>query len=215
MTADKKQEMDKIIITIGRQIGSGGRCIAKWLSEEFHCKFYDREILNLAAKESGFKERFFEQNDEKKDFFSSIAHFRHPFFAPGDYSENAFSQEQLHQFQSDAILKAAQQGNCVFVGRTADYILRDMEGVVNIFITANMDQRIQNVCKRKGIDRKSARKLILDGEERRASYYNYYTGKRWGHSESYELCVNSSLLGLEGTEEFIADFSRRIRKREP
>ena len=209
MTADKKQEMDKIIITIGRQIGSGGRCIAKWLSEEFHCKFYDREILNLAAKESGFKERFFEQNDEKKDFFSSIAHFRHPFFAPGDYSENAFSQEKLYQFQSDAIRKAAEGGSCVFVGRTADYILRDKKNLLSIFISASMDDRIKAVCKRKDISRAEARKLINDGESNRASYYNFYTGKEWGHSSSYDICVNSSILGLEQTEQFLADFIRK------
>ena len=137
--------MDRIIITIGRQIGSGGRDIAKWLAREFNCKFYDKEILNMAAKESGFKEKFFEQNDEKKEFFLSVAHFRNPFFASNDYNDNAFSPEKLYQFQSNAILKAAQEGNCVFVGRTADYILRDMKGVVNIFITANIDQRIQNV----------------------------------------------------------------------
>ncbi|MGI6223434.1 MAG: AAA family ATPase [Prevotella sp.] len=201
--------MERIIITIGRQIGSGGRDIAKWLAEEFHCKFYDKEILNLAAKESGFKERFFEQNDEKKNFFQSLSHFRHPFFAPSDYSENSFSQEKLYQFQSDAILKAAKEGNCVFVGRTADYILRNMDGVVNIFITADIDQRIQNVCRRKGIDRKCARKLIKEGESERASYYNYYTGKRWGHSESYDLCINSSILGIEETALFIADFIRK------
>ena len=198
--------MDRIIITIGRQIGSGGRDIAKWLAREFNCKFYDKEILNLAAKESGFKEKFFEQNDEKKEFFLSVAHFRNPFFASNDYHDNAFSPEKLYQFQSNAILKAAQEGNCVFVGRTADYILRDMKGVVNIFITANIDQRIQNVCQRKGVDRKTARKLIKDGEEGRASYYNYYTGKRWGHSESYDLCVNSSVLGTENTARFIAEF---------
>lgn len=198
--------MDRIIITIGRQIGSGGRDVAKWLAGEFNCKFYDKEILNLAAKESGFKESFFEQNDEKKDFFLSAAHFRNPFFPSNDYNENAFSPEKLYQFQSNAILKAAQEGNCVFVGRTADYILRDMDNVVNIFITANIDQRIQNICRRKGIDRKAARKMIKDGEEGRASYYNYYTGKQWGHSESYDLCVNSSILGIEQTEKFIADY---------
>ena len=99
--------------------------------------------------------------------------------------------------------------NCVFVGRTADYVLRDYKNVINIFITANIDDRIKAVCKRKDIDRASARKFIESHEEQRASYYDYYTGKKWGHSESYDLCINSSHLGIEETEKFIAEFIRK------
>ena len=121
------------------------------------------------------------------------------------YKDN-FSQDSLYKFQSDAIKKVADEGSCVFVGRTADYVLRDYKNTVSVFITANIDQRIQAVCKRHGFDRAAARKYIHSQEETRASYYNYYTGKTWGHSESYDLCVNSSLLGLEGTEKFIAEF---------
>jgi len=97
----------------------------------------------------------------------------------------------------------------VFVGRTADYVLRDYKNVINIFITANIDDRIKAVCKRKDIDRASARKFIESHEEQRASYYDYYTGKKWGHSESYDLCINSSHLGIEETEKFIAEFIRK------
>ena len=188
--------MNKIIINVGRQIGSGGHIIAEKLAEDFGCKCYDRELLNLAAKESGFSEKFFEQNDEQKGFFKSLFH-------------NDFSQEGLYKFQSDAIRKAANEGNCVFVGRTADYVLRDYKNVINIFITANIDDRIKAVCKRKDIDRASARKFIESHEEQRASYYDYYTGKKWGHSESYDLCINSSHLGIEETEKFIAEFIRK------
>ncbi len=95
------------------------------------------------------------------------------------------------------------------MGRTADYVLRDRKNTVSIFITANMDHRIQRVCKRHNLDRAAARKYILRGEDDRASYYNYYTGKRWGYSESYDLCINSSLLGIEETERFIATFIRK------
>ena len=126
-----------------------------------------------------------------------------------NFYHNDFSQEGLYKFQSDAIKKAADEGNCVFVGRTADYVLRDYKNVINIFVTANIDDRIKAVCKRKGIDRATARKFISNHEEERASYYNYYTGKQWGHSESYDLCINSSLLGLEETEKFIAEFIRK------
>ena len=148
--------MTKIIINVGRQIGSGGHIIAEKLAKDFGCKCYDRELLNLAAKESGFSEKFFEQNDEQKGFFKSL-----------------------------------------------------FKNVINIFITANIDDRIKAVCKRKNIDRAAARKFIESHEEQRASYYDYYTGKKWGHSESYDLCINSSHLGIEETEKFIAEFIRK------
>ena len=130
--------MTKIIINVGRQIGSGGHIIAEKLAEDFGCKCYDRELLNLAAKESGFSEKFFEQNDEQKGFFKSLFHTHLPFLSDNNFYHNDFSQEGLYKFQSDAIRKAADEGNCVFVGRTADYVLRDYKNVINIFITANI-----------------------------------------------------------------------------
>ena len=96
--------------------------------------------------------------------------------------------------------------SCVFVGRCADYILRDIPGKVDVFITADIDDRIARVVERKGCSREQAAKMIANGESDRASYYNYYTGKRWGHSDSYDLCVNSSILGIEGTAKFIEEF---------
>lgn len=201
--------MDKIIINVGRQIGSGGRIIAKMLADEFGCKFYDKELLNLAAKESGFNEKFFEQNDEQKGFLRSMFHVRVPLMGEHNFYKNNFSQDSLYQFQSEAIRKAANEGSCVFVGRTADYVLRDYKNTVSVFITANLDHRIQRVCKHHGFDRATARKYIHSKEDNRASYYNYYTGKKWGNSESYDLCINSSLLGIEETEKFIAEFIRK------
>lgn len=198
-----------IIINVGRQIGSGGRIIAKMLADTFGCKFYDKELLNLAAKESGFSEKFFEQNDEQKGFLKSLFHIHVPLMGENNFYKSNFSQDSLYQFQSDAIRKAATQGSCVFVGRTADYVLRDFKNTVSVFITANIDQRIQRVCKRYNMSRAEARKYIHSREEDRATYYNYYTGKTWGHSESYDLCINSSLLGLEETELFIAQFIRK------
>lgn len=199
----------KIIINVGRQLGSGGRDIAKMLAERFGCKYYDRELLNLAAKESGFSEKFFEQNDEQKGFFKSLFHLNVPFMGSANFYRNELSQESLFKFQSDAIRRAADEGPCVFVGRCADYVLRDYDNRVDVFITANLADRIARVCSRLGCDEETARKKIASGENERSTYYNYYTGKEWGHSASYDLCVNSSLLGLEGTAEFIADFITR------
>ena len=176
------------------------------LAQHFGCKYYDRELLNLAAKESGFSEKFFEQNDEQKGFFKSLFHLNVPFLGSANFYNNNLSQESLFKFQSDAIRKAADEGSCVFVGRCADYVLRDYPGHVDVFITADIADRIALVSSRLGCDEVTARKKILSGESERSTYYNYYTGKEWGHSSSYDLCINSSLLGLEGTAAFIAEF---------
>mgnify|MGYP002522137659 FL=1 len=200
---------NNIIITVGRQIGSGGSAIAQLLAAKFDAKLYDREILNLAARESGFCEEFFEENDERKGFFKSLQHFHFPLFGRNNIYPNDFSQESLYLFQCDAIRKAAAKGSCVFVGRTADYVLRDMANVVNVFITASMDSRVAEIARRRHLSSDEAQKYITEGESRRASYYNYYTGKRWGHSESYDLCIDSCKLGLEATADFIADYVRQ------
>lgn len=199
----------KIIINIGRQFGSGGKAIATLLSEKFGCTLYDKELLNLAAKESGFCKEFFEKNDEKKGFFKSLFHMHMPYISDNNIYNNNISQEGLFQFQSDAIKKAADSGSCVFVGRCADYILRDYDNVVNIFIMSDIYVRTNNVCERLNCDRNKARKIINDKENSRASYYNYYTGKEWGNSKSYHICVDSSVLGIEGTAELLAEFIRK------
>lgn len=205
----------KIIINIGRQLGSGGLAIARILAERLDCKFYDKEILNLAAKESGFSEKFFEQNDENKGFLRSLFHLRAPYIGSGgsNYYTNNFSQESLFKFQSNAIRKAAEEGSCIFVGRAADYILRDYTNAVNVFITADLDERINCIAERHQCSKEKAQKIIKDKESQRASFYNFYTGKRWGSSESYDLCINSSLLGLEGTADYIMDFALKTINR--
>lgn len=200
----------KIIINVGRQLGSGGHDIGRMLAMDFGAEYFDRELLNLAAKESGLSEKFFEKNDEHKSFLRTFLHLPGGLGASTDYSRQGFSQDSFFQFQSDAIRKAATEHSCVFVGRCADYVLRDMERVVNVFITASMDFRIQQVmAKQNFVDRQEARRFIEQGESQRAAYYNYYTGKKWGCAESYDLCIDSSLLGIVETEKFIAAFIRK------
>jgi len=195
-----------MIINIGRQVGSGGGIIAQMLAKEFDCKCYDKEILNLAAKESGFSKEFFEKNDEHRGFFQSLFHMHTPLISDDNFYSNKFSQESLFQIQSDAILKAARQGNCIFVGRAADYVLRDFDNTVNVFISADMEERIKTVRERQNIDSEAAQKFINEKENERAAYYNYYTGKKWGNCCSYDLCINTSVLGLEKSKQFIASF---------
>lgn len=199
-------ENKKIIINIGREQGSGGRKIAYLLSEIFSCQVYDKEILNLAAHESGFSTRFFEQNDEKKKFLKSLFHPHIPLGCNEHFYKNNFSQESLFLFQSDAIRKAALENNCIFVGRCADYVLRDYPNVVNIFISAEPQERIKKLMQRLECDENKAQDIMNKSDDTRATYYNYYTGKKWGHSSSYHLCVNSSILGIEGTAQLIAEF---------
>ena len=201
--------MKHIIINVGRQVGAGGQEIGRMLAQDFEAKFYDRELLNLAAKESGFSEKFFKQSDEKQGFLRGLFNVQAPHFSLGSVYGSNFSQEGLFQFQSDAIRKAASEGSCVFLGRCADYVLRDFENVVNVFITASIDFRVELVSKVKELDAEHALKLIEHVEHRRAEYYNYYTGKKWGAAESYDLCIDASLLGLEETEKLIADFIRK------
>lgn len=205
------EDNSKIIINVGRQIGSGGGEIARLLATKFGCKLYDKELLNLAAKESGFSEKFFEQNDENRGFFKSLFHMHAPLVGDSNMYSNNFSQEGLFLIQSEAIRKAANEGSCVFVGRTADYILRDCPNAVSIFITADLDERVKRVSQRMNIDEEAARKFIEDKEDQRSTYYNYYTGKRWGHSSSYDLCVNSSILGIEATADYVAAFIERAK----
>lgn len=201
--------MKHIIINIGRQLGSGGHDIGRMLALDFEAKYYDRELLNLAAKESGLSERLFEQNDEHRSFLRSFLHMPNAFSTTSDYSRQGLSQDTFFQFQSDAIRKAAQEGPCVFVGRCADYVLRDFKNTVSVFITASMAFRVEQVMAKQHCEPDVARKLIEQGESRRASYYNYYTGKKWGAAESYDLCIDSSVLGLQQTEHFIAQFIRQ------
>ncbi|UPS43731.1 cytidylate kinase-like family protein [Prevotella sp. E15-22] len=207
--------MDKhIIINVGRQVCAGGLEIGKLLANEFQAKYYDRELLNLAAKESGFSEEFFKQSDERKGFFRSFLHlpYLNNWGGGSNFYQNNFSQENLFKFQSDAIIKAAQEGSCVFVGRCADYVLRDFPNVVNVFITAPIESRAQLFMKEKDVTYEEAIRRIQHVESRRASYYNYYTGKQWGHAASYDFCIDSAAIGSQETARLIAEFVRKKLK---
>jgi cytidylate kinase len=203
-------ESNHIIINVGRQVCAGGLEIGRLLADEFHAKYYDRELLNLAARESGFSEEFFKRSDERKGFFRSFFNLQRGSSIGSDhFYQSNFSQESLFKFQSDAIIKAAQESSCVFVGRCADYVLRERKNVVSVFVTASMDFRIQQIMTKQDLDRPQARKFIEQREAKRAAYYNYYTGKKWGAAESYDLCIDTSVLGLQATEQLIAYFIRK------
>ena len=200
--------MENLIITIGRQLGSGGRHIGKQLAEQLNLSFFDKELINLASQESGLSKELFEQADEKKqnNLFGTWFGLRSSLMV-GDYQINSsLCNESLFQIQSDVIRRLAEQQSCVFVGRCADYILRDNPHCLNIFISANMDDRISRVSAMAQISPEKAQELIRQTDKKRAGYYNYYTSKEWGAARSYHLCLNSSLLGEAETITFITNF---------
>ena len=144
-------ENKKVIINVGRQLGAGGVEIAKMLAYTFHASFYDKELLSLAAQESGFSPHFFEENDEQRGFLRSLFHLHTAHLSDNSFYPSDFTQERLFEFQCAAIRKAADAGSCVFVGRCADYVLRDRHDTVNIFITANLEDRLKRICDRQGL----------------------------------------------------------------
>ena len=197
--------MENLIISVGRQLGSGGCEIARMLADSLGCKFYDHELINMSAERSGFNPKIFEQQDESHGMMRSLfGAFSGRLGRMGSIGyNNSISQESLFQIQSEVIYKAAKTDNCVFVGRCADYVLRDKPGLFSVFITANEDERCRVVAERRGCSVEEARRFIERKEAQRADYYNYYTSKKWGAASSYDLCINSSLLGLERTAQYI------------
>jgi cytidylate kinase len=194
----------RYVITIGRQLGSGGREIGQKLSARLGIAFYDKELIRIASQESGLKEEFFERVDEQKHFslFPGILGLR---TALGDdfFSNYYLSNESLFRIQSDVMKKLTAEGSCIFVGRCADYVMKDERNCLNLFVSADMEERIRRIAQSHKISEGKAKELIERTDKGRSSYYNYFTGKTWGAAESYHLCINSSLLGIDETVRLI------------
>ena len=198
-----------IIITIGRQFGSGGKSVADALGEKLGITVYDHELIIKAAQDSGFSAELFVQSDEKKRFFSLSSIFA------GSYStdtENYMSDKGLFKMQCETIRKIAAEGTAIIVGRCSDYILRDMDCLLNVFLTSPAEVRAERVASRLGIGKDEAMEMLEKKDKARAEYYNYYTFGDWGVASTYDLCLDSSILGIDGTADFIIDFARRSGK---
>jgi len=195
---------NRVIVTIGRQMGSGGYAVGNKLAELLGVSFYDRELLAIAAKESGLNKTFFERADERTTHgLSSVFAVGLPYTGMFTSYTDILSNDGLFKMQSDAIRHLAQKESCVLIGRCADYILRDMPNVLSIFISSPMKECIQNVVNRTGISEEQAAELITKTNKARAAYYNYYTNKRWGEAASYDLSIDSSYLGIDETASLI------------
>ena len=198
----------KLIITIGRQFGSGGREIGIALAKELGIKFYDKEMLKRAAKESGLCEELFESHDEKptNSFLYSLVMDTYSLgFSTGSFSDMPINHK-VFLAQFDTIKKIASEESCVMVGRCADYALEEFDNVINIFVYADLDKRIEKIANELNVSKQKAKDIVTKNDKRRASYYNYYTNKEWGAANSYDLCINSSKIGIEGTVKAIKDY---------
>ncbi len=205
---------DNFIINIGRQLGSGGRQIGQLLSERLEIPFYDKELIAIASKQSGLKREVFEEADEKKRFTLTGGMFGLKASSlDGEFSNNYLWNEMLFKIQSDVIRDLANDQSSIFIGRCADYILRDRPNMLNIFICAELSDRIMRVRELFELSEKKAVELIEKTDKKRAGYYNYYSNKQWGVAESYHLCINSSVLGIEATADFIQEFLQQKNQR--
>ncbi len=198
--------MNNTIITLGRQFGSGGGSIAKAVGRRLGIKVYDNALISEAAQEIGYSKDLFAHSGEKKSIFSMSS-----FFASGRYgtmSDGYAVDSSLFNLQSDVIRSIAENGDAIIIGRCADYILRDLN-ILSVFITAPLDFRVQRITDREQLSEKDAESLILKKDRIRETYYNFFTLGTWGKADNYDLCIDSSILGIEGTAEWIIEFAKK------
>lgn len=197
---------NELIINVGRQFGSGGRLVALALGRKLGIPVYDQELIAKAAEQSGFSKELFANSDEKRNllalssFIVDVGRF--------GSADNYMSDNQLFVIQSNVIRSLAGKGPAIFIGRCSDYILRDRK-CLDVFVTATDEVRIKRIAERMNITPEQADSIMRKKDRTRETYYNYYTFGNWGVASNYDLCVDSSVLGIEGTADMIIDFCRR------
>lgn len=201
---------DYFHINIGRQLGSGGRVIGQKLAEKLNITSYDRQLIEIAAQESGVGKEFFEKADESDShsIFGGMFGMRSSLIDQ-IYTNYFLSNENLFQLQSDVIKDIAQKESCIFVGRCADYVLKDDPNCFNIYICANKKDRIARISEIQQLNENKAKQLVEKMDKKRAIYYNYFSNKEWGAAETYHLCINSSVLGIDGTAESLLEIIKK------
>lgn len=196
------------IITIGRQFGSGGREIGEKVAEHFGIQCFDKELLTRAAKESGFCEEMIQNHDERptNSFLYNLVMDTYSF----GYNSSSFVDmpisHKVFLAQFDTVKKIADEGPCIIVGRCADYALADYKNSLHLFILGDMDTKIKRISGKYNLSEEKAKDMIIKKDKQRQSYYNYYSSKKWGQAESYDLCINSSVLGIDGTVKLIIQY---------
>ncbi len=201
---------EKYVISVGRQLGSGGREIGERLAKVLDIGYFDRELLEIASKESGVSPEFFKKADEDRQKFSVRGFFGSRLLSAQPISmgyQNYLDNDSLFSIQSDVIRKLSDEQSCLFIGRCADYILRDNPRCINLFITAPHEARLARIMKRHPeYTSQQIEGFMQKADRQRSAYYNYYTGKTWGAASSYHLCIDSSLMGVDGSVGFLRQF---------
>jgi len=204
--------MNNYVITISRELGSGGKRIGEIMAQQLGVPVYDRRLIMMAAEESGLTPEVFEKADEKasKGIMSQLIRaLSSPYSTFSNIYNNSISPENLFKVQSDIIRKKAENENCIIVGRCSDYILRDHPRHINIFVRAEYEDRVGFIMERYQATRDEAKELIERTDSIRADYHNLYSENTWGDSRSYDICVNSSVLGLEKTANVLLAFVKQ------
>lgn len=205
----------KIVITIARQFGSGGRSIGEKLAKELGIPFYDKSLIHLAAKDSGLDESLFEHADEmpSNSFWNTTVNNTSIFGNRLAIFHDMPMNDRLFVFQSNIIKKIASEGSCVIVGRCADDILREEKNAVHVFIHASEEHKLDRIIHTYGIPEEKAREIMVKTDKKRAAYYNYYTGGKWGMAENYDLSLNSGVIGIDDAVELIIEFTKRRKEK--
>lgn len=194
--------MEKKIITISREFGSGGRTIGRMVADKLGIPFYDKELVDQIALESGFAPKFVEENGEHAPGSSLFSYAFAPQGIPG-IMDGLSTADFLWNIQCQVILQIAQKGPCVIVGRNADYILKDYQEALHVFVHADIEFRADRIVRLYGESEKSPAVRLNDKDRRRKVNYQHYTGRTWGMADNYDLCLNSSKLGVEQCTDII------------
>ena len=199
---------EKYIISIGRQLGSGGREIAQKLSERLNIPVYDKKLLELAAKETGLDATVFENADEKESnpFMRGIFALKGAMSAYPIGLGSCMDGDRLFELQSEVMRHLVEKESCIIIGRCAEYVLRDHPRMHSFFITADIDDRVERIMKHDGVSEAKAREIAEKGDKKRKAYHDYYANSGWGEAATYDLCINSSRLGIDGSVEIIHRF---------
>jgi len=194
--------MKKTIITISRQFGSGGRTVGRIVAEKLGIPFYDKELVEQVALDSGFAENFVEEHGEHSPGKTIFSYAFAPQGVPG-VMNGLSTADFLWSVQCKAILQLADKGSCVIVGRNADYVLKDRKDAFHVYIYADMDFRKDRIVRLYGESEKSPQARLMEKDKRRSVNYQHYTGKTWGASENYDICLNTSTIGVEKAADII------------
>lgn len=195
--------MTKRIITISREFGSGGRFIGEEVAKKLGVAYYDKDIIGKIAEQSGLSPEYIQENAElspKKGLFAYA-------FSGRDITGKSV-EDMVYEAQRKIIMEIAEKESCVIIGRNADFILKDMNDVLNVFIHGDMPEKTQRIIDLYNVEEKEAVKMMADTDKRRMTNYNFYTEQKWGKASNYTLCLNSSQLGFDRCERIIMECSK-------